>query len=66
MKHFTLLEDLTDLQREKVKKCALKKMATQFQSWKKRLWTNYLKGGKKTPEFKGEYMKLKDDWDRFV
>ena len=25
-----------------------------------------MKGGKKTPEFKGEYTKLKDDWDRFV
>ena len=66
MKHFTLPEGLTNIQREKVKKCALKKMATQFQTWKKRLWTNYLKGGKKTPEFKGEYTKLKDVWDRFV
>jgi hypothetical protein len=66
MKHFTLPEGLTDLQREKVKKCALKKMATQFQSWKKRLWKNYVKDGRKTPEFKGEYVKLADDWDEFV
>ena len=66
MKHFTLPEGLTDLQWEKVKKCALKKMATQFQSWKKRLWKSYVKDGRKTPEFKGEYVKLADDWDEFV
>ena len=66
MKHFTLPEALTDLQWEKVKKCALKKMATQFQSWKKTLWTNYFEGEKKTPKFKGEYVKLADDWDEFV
>ena len=66
MKHFTLPEALTDLHREKVKKCALNKMATQFQSWKKRLWKSYVENGRKTPEFKGEYVKLADDWDEFV
>ena len=66
MKHFTLPEALIDLQREKVKKCALKKMATQFQSWKKRLWKSYVENKRKTLEFKGEYVKLADDWDEFV
>ena len=66
MKHFTLPEGLTDVQREKVKKCALKKMAAQFQSWKKRLWKSYVENEKKTPEFKGEYVKLADDRDEFV
>ena len=39
MKNFTLPEVLTDFQWEKVKKYALKKMATQFQTWKKKVWT---------------------------
>ena len=66
MSHFTLPEHLTDVEREKVKKCALKKMATQFQTWKKRLWANYVNAGKKTPEFTGQLVKVKDHWDLFV
>lgn len=66
MSHFTLPEGFTDLEREKVKKCALKKMATQFQTWKKRLWADYVNAEKKTPEFTGPLEKIKDHWDLFV
>jgi hypothetical protein len=66
MSHFTLSEGFTDLQWEKVKKFALKKMATQFQTWKKRLWANYVNAEKKTPEFTGPLEKVKDHWDLFV
>ena len=64
--HFTLPEGLTERQREKVKQFALKKVATQFQTWKKKLWTSYVKGGKKTPEFNGALVNVKDHWDLFV
>ena len=49
MSHFTLPEHFSDAQWEKVKKCALKKMATQFCNWKKRLWADYVNAEKKTP-----------------
>ena len=66
MSHFNLPEGLTDGQRLKVKQFALKKMATQFQTWKKRLYSDYLKAEKKTPEFTGALEKIKDHWDVFV
>ena len=64
--HFNLLEDLTDRQRLKVKDFALKKLTTQFQSFKKRLYSDYIKEKKKTPEFTGALEKIKDQWDAFV
>ena len=66
MSHFTLPESLTKRELEKVKQAALKKMATQFQTWKKKLWANYVKAEKKTPEFTGALVKVKDHWDLFV
>ena len=64
--HFNLPEGFTDGQWLKVKQFALKKMATQFQSWKKRLYNDYIKAKKKTPEFTGALEKVKDHWDVFV
>ena len=66
MSHFTLPEHLTDAEREKVKKSALQKMATQFRNHKKRLWAWYVEAGKQTPEFTGALEKAKDHWDEFV
>jgi hypothetical protein len=58
MSHFNLPEGFTDGQWLKVKQFALKKMATQFQTWKKRLYNDYLKAEKKTPEFTGALEKV--------
>ena len=58
--HFTLPEGLTERKVENVKQAALKKMAIQFQTWKKNLWTSYVKAEKKTPEFNGPLVKVKD------
>ena len=66
MSHLTLPESLTERELEKFKQAALKKMATQFQTWKKKLWSSYVKKGKKTPEFNGSLVKVKDHWDLFV
>ena len=50
---------------EKVKKWALKKMAEQFQSYKKKLYTNFVKKGL-TPNFDDDtYKKLRGHWDSF-
>ena len=65
MSHFTLPEHFSDAQWEKVKKCALKKMATQFCNWKKRLHQDYVLKNK-TPTFTGAHEELKDHWDVFV
>jgi hypothetical protein len=51
--------------KEKVKEWALKKMATQFQSFKKRLSNDFIKKGR-TPEFTGPLEKLKNHWVEFV
>ena len=64
--HFNLPEGLTENKWEKVKQYALKKMAIQFHTWKKKLWYSYVKGGKKTPKFSGALVKVKDHWDSFV
>jgi len=49
----------------KVKKWALKKMAEQFKNWKKRLNEQFVKKDE-TPEFTGQYAKIKDHWPAFV
>ena len=41
-------------------------MAIQFQTFKKRIWTKYVKDGKKTPQFIGQLEKSRDHWDLFV
>ena len=57
---------MTEHEQEKVKQAALKKMATQFQTWKKKFWSSYVKGGKKTPEFNRALVKVKYHRDLFV
>ena len=49
----------------KVKAWNLKKMATQFSNYKKRLHKDYILR-KKTLDFTGANEKLKDHWDEFV
>ncbi|KAK1660555.1 hypothetical protein QYE76_048714 [Lolium multiflorum] len=49
----------------RVKKWALKKMVVQFNGYKKKLDTLFVKE-KKTPDFNGPYEKIKDHWEEFV
>ena len=58
MTHFNLPQSLTEGKKEKVKHWTLKKMATQFQSWKKKLWK---KNENKDPDFTGRLEKIKHD-----
>ncbi|KAK1646115.1 hypothetical protein QYE76_063920 [Lolium multiflorum] len=51
--------------RRRVKKWSLKKMAVQFNDYKKKLDSFFVKKGK-TPDFKGPYEKIKDHWEEFV
>ncbi|XP_072148152.1 uncharacterized protein [Setaria viridis] len=60
-RHFTFPEDYSE---KDVKAWTLKKMATQFQTFKKMLDTHYIKKGK-TPDFNA-WPKLRDHWDAFV
>ena len=66
MTHVNLPRGLTDDKTEKVMEWTLKKMAVQFQSWKKTLWGNYQKNNKQAPEFTGALEKIKHDWPAFV
>ncbi|KAK1670664.1 hypothetical protein QYE76_058823 [Lolium multiflorum] len=56
--------ELNSVQR-RVKKWALKKMAVQFNDYKKKL-DNFFVKKKKTPDFNGLYEKIKDHWEEFV
>ncbi|KAK1653478.1 hypothetical protein QYE76_071283 [Lolium multiflorum] len=56
--------ELNSIQR-RVKKWALKKMAMQFNDYKKKL-DNFFVKKKKTPDFNGPYEKIKDHWEAFV
>jgi hypothetical protein len=49
---------------ELVKDWTFRKMATQFQTFKKNLVKDYIKQGK-TPTFTGALEKQKDHWDAF-
>lgn len=60
--HFSLPEDMTEGQKKKVKEWTLKRMATQFQTWKKNLWARY---ADKDPVFTGSLVKIKDHWPAF-
>jgi hypothetical protein len=66
--HPTRTEDpkLAELTKQKVREWALKKMATQFNNRKKRIWNAYIKAGRKAPEFTGPIENLRDHWDSFV
>ena len=66
MEHFTLPDHFTDADVEKVKDAALRKMAVAFNNHKKCVWDQYVKGGKKTPVFKGTLEKQSAQWDDFV
>ena len=65
MSHFTLPDHFTDADVQKVKDAALRKMAIAFNTRKKSIWANYVKGGNKTPEFTGTLEKQRDHWDTF-
>ena len=62
MEHFTLPDHFTNADVEKVKDAALRKMAIAYNNHNKTVWANYVKGGKKTPEFKGTLEKQRDHW----
>jgi len=66
MEHFTLPDHFTDADVQKVKDAALRKMAIAFNNHKKTVWNNYVKTGKKTPEFKGTLEKQREHWPAFV
>ena len=51
--------------RRLVKEFALQKMAESFRNFKKNLARDYVSQNK-TPDFNGQYEKLKDDWPEFV
>ena len=52
MEHFTLPDHFTEADVQKVKDAALRKMAIAFNNHKKTVWNYYVKGRKKTLEFK--------------
>ena len=54
---FSLPEDMTEGLKKKVKEWTLKKMATQFQTWKKNLWDKYKN---EDPVFDDNLVKIKD------
>jgi hypothetical protein len=66
MEHFILPDSLSDRQRDKVKEFALHKMASAFQTWKKKLWNEYKARDNKAPEFKGIYEKIRNHLDAFI
>ena len=66
MEHFTLPDFFTDVDVQKVKDAALKKMAIAFNTHKKTVWANYLANERKTPDFKGTLEKQREHWDDFV
>jgi hypothetical protein len=61
--HFTLPEG-ADV--ELVKCWALKKMATQFQTWKKKLYNEFVKKNLTPFAENSPYKKLRDQWPEFV
>ena len=56
--NFSVAED----KKKKVEEWALKKMATQFQRWKKDLWKKYKD---EDPVFTGHLVKIRDAWPDF-
>ena len=66
MEHFTLPDHFTEADVQEVKEAALRMMATAFKNYKNREWNKYVKGGRKTPVFKGTLENQRDHWDDFV
>ena len=66
MENFTLPDHFTDVEVEKVKDAALRKMAVAFKNHKIREWAKYVKGGRKTPVFEGTLENQRAHWDDFV
>ena len=64
LESFSLPVSLEEKKKDKVKQWTLKKMATQFQSWKKTLWRKYEK--EDPDDFTGVLEKIKHDWPAFV
>ncbi|KAK1699311.1 hypothetical protein QYE76_016008 [Lolium multiflorum] len=62
MTKFSLPEDMTEGQKNKVKEWTLKKMAIQFQTFKKNLWDKYKN---EDPVFDDTLVKIKDHWAAF-
>jgi ribosome-binding ATPase YchF (GTP1/OBG family) len=64
--HFGLPSHLDEVAKDLVRSWTMKKMATQFQSWKK-LYSNFV-AKNITPDFspKSPYTKLQADWPEFV
>ena len=60
--YFNLPVGFTEGQTKKLKEWTFKKMAVQFQTWKKKLWDNY---GPEGPEFTGRFEKLRALWPAF-
>lgn len=65
LQHFALdTED--EALKERVRNWAMKKMATQFQCWKKKLYNTFIRKNL-TPDFNTKaYVKLRPFWDEFV
>jgi hypothetical protein len=61
--HFTLPEGANV---ELVKSWVLKKMATQFQTWKKKLYNEFVKKNLIPFDENRPYKKLRDQWPEFV
>ena len=53
---------MTEAQKDKVKEWTWKKMAIQFQTWKKNLWDKYKE---EDPVFEGNLVKIKEHWPAF-
>ena len=66
MEHFTLLDHFIAVDVEKVKDATLRKMVVAFNNHKNRVWDQYIKGGKKTPVFKGTLEKQSAHCDDFM
>ncbi|KAK1685088.1 hypothetical protein QYE76_045936 [Lolium multiflorum] len=62
MTKFSLPEDMTEGQKNKVKEWTWKKMAIQFQTFKKNLWDKYKN---EDPVFDDNLVKIKDHWAAF-
>ena len=63
--HFSFDTDDEELQR-RIREWTMKKMATLFQDWKKKLYHNFVLKNE-TPDFNSKaYVKIRADWDEFV
>src|SRR3954468_20140366 len=66
MEHFTLPDQLTEADVQKVKDAAFRKMAVAFKNHKRTTWEKYVKDGRKTPLFEGILENQSAHWDDFM